>query len=133
MRQITARFAGLGGGAVGLGWMTNGAGLFQHGGGAPGVMSQLFVHPETDSALVILTNSAEGGALVAELSKPFLQARDVSQVAAATGDARAQGPADIAAYVGTYENVFMHLVAERGRLGLSSMRRRSWRPTRRSS
>ena len=74
MRQQTAKVLGVGPNkAVGLGWMTVGNEVFGHGGGAPGVVSQLYIHPPTGFAAAVLTNAEHGRALINDVFSPWLE------------------------------------------------------------
>ena len=103
MMEPTAEFVPMGGVSeqVGLGWMVSPGGLLHHGGGGPGVRSQLYAHPASGRAVVLLTNSQNGDALHAAFLDPI--------VASWTGIEPAKrhrvgGRADPGPYVGTYEN-----------------------------
>jgi len=74
MRSPTSRFQGLsfGGASFGLGWMVTEKGVVHHGGGGPGIVSWLYVHPESDFLAVVMTNAEHGMLLVNEFFTPWL-------------------------------------------------------------
>jgi CubicO group peptidase (beta-lactamase class C family) len=65
---------------LGIGWWRSADGLLNHNGGAPGVTSKLFVHPASNFAIAVLTNSDHGGDLANELILPFLEGRSTANV-----------------------------------------------------
>jgi len=56
----------------GLGFMLGDGGDVGHGGGGPGILSWLSIHPEKDFAMAVLTNSEHGMLVIAELMKSWM-------------------------------------------------------------
>ena len=106
MRTETTRVRGEGAPiAFGLGWMLPGGGFVSHSGGGPGILATLIAHPESNTAVAVLTNSSHGAALAAELA-----ARWIEEDAGVAPPAPLVRPivdeeVDIARYAGRYENV----------------------------
>jgi CubicO group peptidase (beta-lactamase class C family) len=74
MRQRTARIqSDLDQMAYGLGWRLRLGGGVVHGGGGPGVKSQLYTYPEKNVAVAILTNSAHGDLVAKDIMRPLLE------------------------------------------------------------
>lgn len=91
----------------GLGWMNYEEGGVGHGGG-PGVLSWLYMHPETGLAVAILTNSAHGMVVVKELLQPLFKDIDVPAWDYKTQviiDRANDKPTDTRPYVGVYEGL----------------------------
>ena len=59
--------------AFGLGWRLRLGGGVVHGGGGPGVKSQLYTYPEKNVAVAILTNSAHGDLVAKDIMRPLLE------------------------------------------------------------
>jgi CubicO group peptidase (beta-lactamase class C family) len=104
MMEPTAEFASVAGSSlkVGLGWMISPGGVLRHGGGGPGVRSELCAHPASGRVAALLTNSDKGEALQAALLDPLVQSWTGLQPTKAPR--RLTGPVDPGPYVGTYEN-----------------------------
>ncbi len=111
MRVKTSSYQGPGVAEYGLGWMLAGNDVVSHGGGGPGILSSLFVHPPSRTAVAVLTNSAHGALLFEPIVGPVLKTvagadlpgADVAALAQRATDA----PVDPAPYAGQYENVAM--------------------------
>jgi CubicO group peptidase (beta-lactamase class C family) len=97
----------------GLAWNLYPNGIVNHGGGGPGIISELFVHPASKTAIAVLTNSAHGQSVIEEVAEPILQeaahlsAADLNPVNLMRGLAQqaTDAPVDPAPYVGQYESV----------------------------
>ncbi|MBI3475043.1 MAG: beta-lactamase family protein [Acidobacteria bacterium] len=103
MSEPTAEFVTVGPSIakVGLGWMLLPGGVVGHGGGGPGVQSQVFAHPTSGRVAVLLTNCDKGDALITAFLDPI--------VTSWTGTRASEAPrripsVDLAPYHGTYEN-----------------------------
>lgn len=108
--------------SLGLGWMTQGSGTIEHGGGAPGIISWVAVHPENKTVVVVLTNSGEGKVLINEFIRPWFN--DFGKI----GMPELEGndvTLDPDRYTGIYEDVLTQykVSAVNGRLMLSSKER----------
>ncbi len=115
MREVSAQspaFADLG--ALGLGWMIAGNGVFHHGGGGPGVLAWVYFHPEKKSAIVVLTNSEAGMSVVSDLTKDWFAALGVPSPAARASAAGGTGSKplhiDPKMFAGIYENSSSEIV-----------------------
>lgn len=86
---------------IGLGWMIRPGGVLTHGGGGPGVRSELFAHPATGRVLALLTNCDKGGALTPAFLDPIIMSW--TGIAAAPPSRRIRR-VDTRPYLGTYEN-----------------------------
>jgi hypothetical protein len=78
-----------------------------HGGGGPGILSQLWLHAGTGTAMAVLTNAAHGNAVVTELMAPVFEPlgmRMPSAIAAEMVKQATDQPVDPAPYIGTYES-----------------------------
>ncbi len=97
----------------GLAWNLYPNGIVNHGGGGPGIIGELFVHPPSQTAIAVLTNSAHGQAVIEEMADPFLQeaahlsAGDLNPANLMRDLAKqaTDAPVDPAPYVGQYESV----------------------------
>jgi CubicO group peptidase (beta-lactamase class C family) len=99
---------------VGLGWMIYPGGVVGHGGGGPGVSSQLYAHPASGRAAALLTNCDKGEALTTAYLQPILESWTGIK-SETLRSKRQQGPWDSSAYVGTYENnADRYIVSVRG-------------------
>jgi len=97
----------------GLAWNLYPNSIVNHGGGGPGIISELFVHPPSQTAIAVLTNSAHGQTVIEEIADPIL--RDTAHISAAdlnpvnlTRDLVQQAtdaPVDPDPYVGQYESI----------------------------
>lgn len=103
MMEPTAEFVSIGGSSlkVGLGWMVSPGGVLGHGGGGPGVRSQLYAHPASGRALALLTNCDKGEALKRAFIEPILESWTGIK---RSRPRRLKGAVDPGSYVGTYEN-----------------------------
>jgi CubicO group peptidase (beta-lactamase class C family) len=88
---------------VGLGWLIFPGGVLGHGGGGPGVSSQLYVHPASGRAVALLTNCDKGDALTTAFLQPILESWTGIKARTLRPE-RQFGPWDPSPYVGTYEN-----------------------------
>ena len=103
MMEPTAEFVPIGNTVtkVGLGWMIDPGDVVQHGGGGPGVRSQLYAHPASGRVMALLTNCDRGEDLQATFSLPIVQ----SWTGIRPSKPRRQtSPVDPKPYVGVYEN-----------------------------
>jgi hypothetical protein len=94
--------------SAGYGWLLTGDGILHHGGGGPGIVSWVYAHPATRSAIAVLTNSANGGRLISQLTSDFLSARNAEVMGAeARRLTEEAAPAKINAdpYLGEYHSV----------------------------
>jgi CubicO group peptidase (beta-lactamase class C family) len=108
MRVKTAHYQGAGFTDFGLGWQLMPNGILTHGGGGPGILSTLYLHPASGTAIAVLTNAAHGNAVTAELVRPLVESwggRIASDVAADLVKQATDAPVDPAPYVGTYEGI----------------------------
>jgi len=105
MLQPTASFVQIGATQtkVGLGWLIFPGGLLGHGGGGPGVSSQLYVHPASGRAVALLTNCDKGDALTTAFLQPIVQSWTGIKAQPLRAE-RQRGAWDPSPYVGTYEN-----------------------------
>ena len=108
MRQQTAAWRGVGGGGVGLGWMTLDKGILGHDGGGPGIVSWLYADPAAKTVAAVLTNAAHGVPVLDDITAPLYEAAgakpfgaDVDELAKQVTDS----PVDPHAFVGQYESV----------------------------
>lgn len=104
MAKPTSSFTFPAGMDIGIGWMLPGGGVATHGGGGPGVMSQLYVHLETGRVLVLLTNCDRFDVLKPAVTGPII----ASWSPDATPASAPQRPAtpvaiDASLYEGAYE------------------------------
>ncbi len=111
MRKQTASYQGpMGEFNCGLGWLMDGTGMVNHGGGGPGIISWLYVHPETNSSIAVLTNTVTGMAVATEVSAPFVTARGsepLGAIEARLAAAAKDEPVDGSAFIGRYGNMVM--------------------------
>ncbi|WP_129781791.1 serine hydrolase domain-containing protein [Peristeroidobacter soli] len=103
MMEPTAEFVAIGTSVlkVGLGWMISAGGVLGHGGGGPGVRSQLYAHPASGRALALLTNCDKGEALKSAFLDPILESWTGIKH---SRPHRLKGQVDPRPYQGTYEN-----------------------------
>jgi CubicO group peptidase (beta-lactamase class C family) len=108
MRTKTASFQGPGFADFGLGWMLLDHGVLHHSGGGPGILSVVYAHPESKTAVAVLTNAAHGFPLTADLAAPVLAAVGAQPFGAGTADLvkrATDDPVDPKPYAGTYESL----------------------------
>jgi CubicO group peptidase (beta-lactamase class C family) len=126
MRVKTSSYKGPGFADYGLGWMLNENDVVSHGGGGPGVFSWLFVHPPSQTAVSVLTNSAHGTAVINEVASPTLEAvagiRPLGSAVAELVKQATDGAVDPAPYVGTYESAStaLRVLAHGNGIGLAA-------------
>ncbi len=103
MMTPTAEFVTVGGHSekIGLGWMIQPGGVLNHGGGGPGVRSELYAHPATGRVLALLTNCDKGSALTPAFLEPII--RSWTGIAPLPASRRIRA-VDTRPYIGTYEN-----------------------------
>ena len=87
----------------GLGWRRFN-GLVGHGGGGPGIVSYLSMHPESQTAVVVLTNAEHGLGVLQDVISPFMKAHSGLDPLPALPAPRPDLAFDAAAYAGTFEN-----------------------------
>jgi CubicO group peptidase (beta-lactamase class C family) len=108
MRRQTAAWRGVGGGGIGLGWMTVDKGILSHDGGGPGIVSWLYADPAAKTVAAVLTNAAHGVPVLDEITAPLYEAAGAKRFTAAADELAKQvtdTPVDPHAYVGQYESV----------------------------
>src|SRR6185295_14119659 len=86
MRTKTASYKGIGFADFGLGWMLMPGGVIGHGGGGPGILSQLYIHPASSTAISVLTNAAHGAGLIGEMARPVLEPLGIKLPASAVAE-----------------------------------------------
>lgn len=97
----------------GLIWNLYPRGIVEHGGGGPGIISELFVHPPSQTVIAIVTNSADGQPLIEEIATPILleaahiSAADLNPLHSLQDLVRqaTDAPVDPDPYVGQYDCV----------------------------
>ncbi len=117
MAKATAKFASPAN-QIGLGWMILPGGVLWHGGGGPGVFSELYAHPGSGRAFAVLMNCSRGRVFESTIIDPIL-----SSWGAATPPAQPQpAPEDLTPYEGVYQNSLfgLRVYGEKGRLFLRS-------------
>ncbi len=108
MQQVTVDNSGKGyaPSSMGVGWMIDENGILHHGGGGPGILTGLYVHPQRQFAAAILTNAAHGSVLINDLMATWLKEIGLKPM----GLVDVQAPpstrvkVDGNKYVGTYQN-----------------------------
>jgi CubicO group peptidase (beta-lactamase class C family) len=107
MRIKTSSYQGATPFTFGLGWMLGENGIITHAGGGPGILSGLYAHPPTKTAVAVLTNAAHGTAVVNEIISPILEAvakiRPLGSEARALVSRASNAPVDPGRFVGQYE------------------------------
>lgn len=108
-KNMQTRTAGLQGiGRVrnfGLGWMLGEGGDIGHGGGGPGILSWLSIHPEKDFAMAVLTNSEHGMQVISEMMNAWMKAATGVEPLSSKRLPYTDIDFDPLRYVGTYENI----------------------------
>lgn len=106
MRIKTAAFESIGPiRGVGLGWMLFDNGMIGHGGGARGVASWFYLHPDKSFAMAVLTNSEHGSLVIRDLVRSRLW--EYTQALLTTElPIKIQGAVDQQKFVGIYEDVW---------------------------
>jgi CubicO group peptidase (beta-lactamase class C family) len=107
MRRQTAAWRGVGGGGLGLGWMTMDKGIVGHDGGGPGIVSWLVADPAAKTVAAVLTNAAHGGP-GDEITAPVYEAAGAKALGADYDELEKQATdthVDPRPYVGEYESV----------------------------
>ncbi len=92
---------------VGLGWMIMPSGVLSHSGGGRGVQSQLFAHPKSGRAVVLLANCEVGGVHPAMIN-PILDEWNTGDKSVSP-KVDVKGAIDMSAYIGVYENNLMRI------------------------
>jgi len=109
---------------MGLAWMGFQNGFLGHGGGAPGVISKLCIHPEQDFAAAVLTNSEHGSVLINELLTEWVGALtgESSPFGSVEPVVTQQQAEDVSGVIGVYENILscFEVVALQDGLGIKS-------------
>jgi hypothetical protein len=108
MRRQTSGWRGVGGGGVGLGWMTMDNRIVGHDGGGPGIVSWLYGDPATKTVAAVLTNAAHGVPVLNEITAPLYDAARAKSPWAEADDLAKLAmdvPVDPHPYVGEYESV----------------------------
>ena len=123
MRTRTAGLQGIGPvRTFGLGFMLGSNGDFGHGGGGPGILSWISIHPEKDFAMAVLTNSAHGMTVIAEVINAWM--KQATGVVPLGSERLPELDLDIDArlYTGSYEDsAAEHQITERdGSLAFST-------------
>lgn len=113
---------------MGIGWMVSDDGLLTHGGGGPGIVSALYVHPGRRFSSAVLTNAAHGLNLINEFMEPWL--KELGTVKP-YGTANVPVPkqsvqVDAAKYVGRYEDALSRYVVSAGLKGVMFSRQEKW-------
>lgn len=111
---------------IGLGWKLYENGFIGHGGGAPGVLSQLYVFPESGFVAAVLTNSEHGKGFIKGFMEPWIN--ELADGVSLYGQPSNLHPSvnreelDTDRYIGTYEDVSTRytVTALRNSLGISS-------------
>lgn len=103
MLRETAEFVAVGSSfeKVGLGWIILPSDVLGHGGGGPGVRSQVYAHPASGRVAVLLTNCDKGDALITAFLDPIVESWTGIKAAEPP---RRISPVDPAPYLGIYEN-----------------------------
>ncbi|MFN0178321.1 MAG: serine hydrolase domain-containing protein [Gemmatimonadales bacterium] len=108
MRTKTASYQGPGFADFGLGWMLGENGMVSHGGGGPGILSGLYAHPGSNTAVAVLTNAAHGTSVVNAVASPVLEATakipPLGSAAAALVKRATDAPVALEPYGGQYES-----------------------------
>lgn len=126
MRTKTASYQGPGFADFGLGWMLGEQGTVSHGGGGPGILSGLYVHPGSQTAAAVLTNAAHGTPVINAVASPVLEAAArITPLGKAIADlvGRAtDAPVDPKPYLGQYESAatVVRIVPHGNGIGLTS-------------
>src|ERR1700757_1309738 len=103
MRRQTAAWRGVGGGGVGLGWMTMDKGILGHDGGGPGIVSWLYANSAGKTGGAVLQNAAHGVPVLDEITAPLYEAAGAKAFGADADELAKQvtdTPVDPHAYVG---------------------------------
>ena len=103
-------------------------GLLHHEGGGPGIVSLLVTHPESQTAIVILTNADYGATLLRDLVRPFIKARLGIDTFQDPPKPMADATVNPAPYVGIYQNssVVHEVEAKDGKLMWTAYARASY-------
>jgi CubicO group peptidase (beta-lactamase class C family) len=111
----------------GLGWLRVN-GLLHHEGGGPGIVSLLVTHPQSQTAIVILTNADYGATLLRDLVRPFIKKQAGIDTFADPPKPLADATVDPAPYVGVYQNssVVHEVEAKDGKLTWTAYARASY-------
>jgi CubicO group peptidase (beta-lactamase class C family) len=88
----------------GIGWVRVKNGFVQHGGGGPGIVSLVMLHPQSQTAAVVLTNAEHGLNLIVDVMRPFWMAQVGTDPFTPPPQALADPKIDLTPYPGIYEN-----------------------------
>ncbi len=115
MRTRTADMKGLGAvRSFGRGFMLGEHGDVGHGGGGPGILSWLTIHPEKDFAIAVLTNSAHGMTVIAEICNAWMKSATGDEPLPSRRYPELDSDVEPRLYAGTYEDIAAeHKVTEK--------------------
>ena len=116
MRTRTADMKGLGAvRSFGRGFMLGEHGDVGHGGGGPGILSWITIQPEKDFAIAVLTNSAHGMTVIAEICNAWMKAATGSEPLPSRRYPELEDEIEPRLYAGTFEDIAaQHKVTEKG-------------------
>ena len=107
MRRETARYQGAAN-IYGLGWELYERSGLGHTGGGSGISSSLYIHPQTNTIVAILTNSAHGAVVINEILAPLFKKLDVpgqNTKARSLVKGAKDKPVDAAYFTGVYQSL----------------------------
>jgi len=93
----------------GLGWMLGDSGDIGHGGGGPGILSWLSIHPEQNFAMAVLTNSENGMLVISDLMNAWMKASTGVEPLPIERLPYIDTKFDPSRYAGTYENISLEI------------------------
>jgi CubicO group peptidase (beta-lactamase class C family) len=123
MRKETAQFKSYGPRmGFGLGWMLSRDDHFTHGGGGPGILSNLTAVPSKDYAIAVLTNVEHGGVLIGEATNTWGERVAGIEPAPAPDYPFIDTDVDLGRYIGVYSGVAVknEIVEHEGGLGFAA-------------
>ncbi len=126
MRTKTATYKGPGFADFGLGWMLGDNGVVSHGGGGPGILSGVYAHPASNTAVAVLTNAGHGTTVVNAIASPVLEAvAQIPPLGSATAELVKQAtdaPVEPTPYAGQYESAatVVRVIPHGAGIGLTS-------------
>lgn len=88
----------------GIGWVRAKNDFVQHGGGGPGIVSLVVIHPKSQTAAVVLTNAEHGLDLIVDVMRPFLTSQVGADPFTLQPQALEDPDIDLTPYPGIYEN-----------------------------